>query len=108
MRSARRVVQLSEDSNLRLLIDIQHACSTDAIRAILTKDFHLIHAAVSTDRILITIDHSCVFHFRSVSPKITEIASITVADPEHYAEEVLRWLASGAPAVPHWQLGRSQ
>jgi hypothetical protein len=105
MRSKRRVVRVSEDSDLQLLVAIQAACASDAIRAILTKDFHLVCASIATDRVLITIDQHCVNHFRTISTNVPAIADITVANPDVSGVDVIQWLEKGAPSTLHWQLG---
>jgi hypothetical protein len=105
MRSKRRVVRVEESADLQLLVMIQAACSTDAIRAIVTKDFHLVYAAIATDRVLITVEERCVKHFRTISATVAAIATITVANPELMPDEVMQWLQNGAPATLSWQLG---
>jgi hypothetical protein len=105
MRNQNRIIRVDEDSNLHLLVAIQHACATDDVSAIVTKDFHLVSAALMTDQLLVSFDHTCIYHFRKVSLIVKEIAAITVADPDRHSQAVVRWLEAGAPSVPEWHLG---
>ena len=76
----------------------------DEIEA-LRKDFHLLHAALATDQVIISLDETVRGLFKRASQQVGEIRNIIWVNPDRTAEEQpIAWLQNGAPPEPHRQL----
>ena len=68
------------------------------------KDFHLLEAALETDRIIISLDETVRQHFTQAAPSVGEIRDIVWVNPERTEEQPLPWLRDGAPPEAHRKL----
>ena len=69
------------------------------------KDFHLLQAALATDRTVISLDETVRRLFVHASQQVGEIRDIIWVNPDRTAEEQpIEWLQNGAPPEPHRQL----
>ena len=60
------------------------------------KDLHLIEAAVTTDRIVVSLDDSARSIFHDVSRDVPEIGGIAWINPDTLGEDGREWLENGA------------
>ena len=69
------------------------------------KDYHLIQAALETDKTIISLDETVRTLFAQVSQHVNEIRHIIWVNPDRTEEEQpIAWLKNGAPSEPHRQL----
>ena len=65
------------------------------IKRILLKDIHLIEAALSMDRIVVSLDEKAKFHFASLVVQLPDLNQIMWVNPVA-DETVIEWLKEGA------------
>lgn len=70
----------------------------------MTKDFHLIEAAITTDKRIIALDDNARDLFAKVSSGIAEIREVLWLNPGSHSAEVNSWLKDGAPNNRKWWL----
>ncbi len=69
------------------------------------KDYHLIQAALETDKTIISLDETVRTLFAQVSQQVNEIRHIIWVNPDRTEEEQpIDWLKNGALSEPHRQL----
>ena len=69
------------------------------------KDFHLLQAALATDRTVISLDETVRDLFKRASQQVGEIQRIIWVNPDRTAEEQpIIWLQNGAPPETHRRL----
>jgi len=97
---ARKKVVPPEDlaHNEALRNRLSQAAASDASRAAIEKDAHLVEAALQADRIVISRDETVRGLFRQCCPIVSEIRYVLWANPQIEAEQVVLWLKSGAKA----------
>ena len=61
------------------------------------KDFHLLQAALATDRTVISLDETIRELFAQASQQVGEIRDIIWVNPERTEEKPIVWLQNGAP-----------
>ncbi len=72
---------------------------------VMQKDFHLLEAALDTDKTVISLDQTARQLFVRASQWVGEIRRIIWVNPERTAEEEpIAWLQNGAPPETHRQL----
>lgn len=69
----------------------------EAISKIILKDTHLLEAAITTDRRIVSLETNSFGHLRSIAGEIKEIAQLTLVNPDDSAQEPIAWLEDGAP-----------
>lgn len=73
------------------------------------KDFHLLGAALDTDKTIISLDETVRTLFAQATQQVGEIRNIVWVNPERTAEEQpITWLKNGAPPETHRQLSEYQ
>lgn len=73
------------------------------------KDFHLLGAALITDKTVVSLDETIRSLFANASHQVSEIRDIIWVNPERTAEEKpITWLRNGAPPEAHRQLSEYQ
>ena len=72
------------------------------------KDFHLVHAALATDRIIISGDRRARDAYQNASRRIRELGPICWVNPAVHGDLLLRWLRGEAEATRHWNLDPSR
>lgn len=68
------------------------------------KDWHLLEAALVTDKVILTLD-KVRFHYKAISAQFNEIRTITWVNPDGLEEEAVSWLEAGARPDAHRMLG---
>ena len=72
---------------------------------IMLKDYHLLGAALVTDKTVISLDETVRMLFAEASQEVGEIRGIIWVNPNRITEEQpIEWLQNGAPAETHRQL----
>ncbi len=72
--------------------------STSDLKALeeMSKDLHLIRAALATDQIIVSLDQTAESLFDTVSKSVREIRSVRWINPEKTRKELITWLEDGA------------
>lgn len=95
-------------TNLEKRLDLRKKVETKNISQIkkteMLKDFHLIEAAIATDRRIISLDDSAQKLFCDLSKSFTEMQDVLWVNPVSGAEYVISWLKKGAPNEDQWKL----
>ncbi len=65
-------------------------------KAAAKKDFHLIRAAIETDRVVISLDEKSRQLFASASSTVSSLGKIVWANPSVAKEKVVSWIKGGA------------
>jgi len=69
------------------------------------KDFHLLGAALATDKTIISLDETVRELFARATQQVGEIRGIIWVNPDRTTEEQpIAWLRNGAPPEAHRQL----
>lgn len=100
-RKKLKLLKVDEQQNLRRRIESE--VTSDAKKAAMLKDCHLIEAALATDRRIIALDNSARQLFSEASSNISEMQCIIWIDPVDDADRVIDWL-NGAPDQAKWYL----
>ncbi len=77
---------------------------TEETYAKMLKDWHLLEAALVTDKVILTLD-KVRFHFKAISAQFDDIRTITWVNPDAPEEEAVSWLEAGAMPETHRMLG---
>jgi len=97
----KKKVQLEfEDPTASLDEPLKNAGLNDKELAIALADRHLIEAALSADRIIISRDNDARDAFRKAAESVAEIRDITWVNPEEESDP-RKWLEAGGPADSH-------
>jgi hypothetical protein len=105
MDARKKVVRInpSEDEQFRDKITTT-ADNEDEIE-VMQKDFHLLQAALDTDKTVISLDQIARQLFATASQRVGEIRNIIWVNPDRTTEEEpIVWLKNGAPPELHRQL----
>ncbi len=69
------------------------------------KDFHLLEAALETDKTVISLDQTVRTLFAQAAQQVGEIRDVVWVNPDRTVEEQpIVWLQNGAPNEAHRQL----
>jgi len=79
--------------------------SQDKEKDAMEKDFHLIEAAMASDRAIASLDDTVRSLYSQAANSVGEIKQIVWGNPGNPAEDLLHWLQNGAPADDKRQLG---
>ena len=69
------------------------------------KDLHLVAAARSADRVIISPDNAALAIFRKLTPVTGAIADILWIDPVLDLDRLRLWLEADGPPAPLWRIG---
>ena len=94
--------EIEPDEDLRERIDM---AATPKQKATITRDVHLIEAAVATDRLISSRDETARRAFKIASNGIKEIGEIVWVNPTRACEKPIEWLQDGAKAESRRCLG---
>lgn len=96
-------VELSQNRTLHDKIEATATREKDI--NVMLKDFHLLEAALETDKVIISLE-KCVFKlFKQAARQVSEIRDIIWVNPDRTVEEQpIVWLKNGAPPEAHRQL----
>lgn len=87
-------IEIGPDENLRRRVE--NLASGKSLSDLL-KDFHLLEAALASDRRIVTLDKQFFKILRQIGVRMRELASLAVVNPVDDAQEPLKWLREGAP-----------
>ena len=80
-----------------LLAKLETGVDSEPARHAVMKDFHLLIAAIETDKTIITRDERLRQILHVASQQVGELRSIMCANPDFTEEEIVAWLNRGAP-----------
>lgn len=104
MKSRKRVLFIQDSEGIYEIRDrIKDISDKQRIDAI-TKDLHLIEAALLTDKIVISSDKRARNNFGSIIHTIEELKELNWVNPVNVEENVIGWINSGAPMEEKRQL----
>ena len=104
MDARRRVVRIDPPEDNTLQDKITTTTSDKDENEVMQKDFHLLAAALTTDKTVISLDETVRTLFARASQRIGEIRDIIWVNPERTEEQPITWLKNGAPPDAHRQL----
>ncbi|MYG00087.1 hypothetical protein F4212_13280 [Candidatus Poribacteria bacterium] len=100
----RRIVDINPPENDALHDKITTTTNDPDEVEVMEKDFHLLQAALETDKIIISLDQTVRILFANASHHVGEIRIIIWVNPERTEEQPIAWLQNGAPPEAHRQL----
>lgn len=84
---------------------IEATAQTDKNREAMVKDLRLLEAAISTDKIVISLDENTARKlFRKAALTVDSLKSVVWVNPDKAEETPLEWLKDGAPPDPERML----
>jgi hypothetical protein len=103
MISRKRREVVSSGSHIAIRVRLDHCQFTPSELAAAIKDFHLIDAALATDRIIFSLDATACALFVQASTKIAELRPIIWTDPSK-APGITQSICAGK-SRKEWTLG---
>lgn len=103
MRSRRRVERLAFKTNVNLLARVLGTAGTDAVVDAMEKDWHLVEAALATDRTISSSDDSARASFCTAAVKVASLKAIVWVNPS--VTDLVDWVCADAPSDPERRLG---
>ena len=104
MIARKRFVYVMLPQNRTLSDEIERTAVGERDIEALRKDFHLLHAALTTDRTIISLDETIRRLFKRASQQVSEIRDIIWVNPDRPEEQPIVWLQNGAPTEPNRRL----
>ena len=99
MKAKKKLMQVTDAATYTELLEQLEACiDTPRQREAVSKDFHLVVAALATDKIVITRDKELGKILHDAASEVRTLRSIVFANPEVAEDEIVAWLNRGAPA----------
>ena len=99
MTSRGRVIFDEVPPSNRMRREIERAAATSPGEiAALRKDFHLVEAAIATERNVVSLDEAVRRLFKAAAPSVAAIQKVVWVNPSHTAEQPITWLRRGAKA----------
>lgn len=95
---------VEEKQDLRQQVESENV--TQKQKNAMLKDCHLIEAAISTDRQIISLDDTARKLFVGLSHSVTDIQDVLWVNPVSDAAQVIAWL-EGAPNEAGWKLAHN-
>jgi hypothetical protein len=89
-----------------LLRDIEGTVDSGGALDDVRKDMHLIHAALATDRSIVSCDETARQLFANASSTVPALSPIVWVNPDREEETPIPWLENGAEAEPDRMLCR--
>ena len=105
MFGARKVEFIDDASNHNLRRKIIRYASCEKDCQEMTKDVHLLEAALRADNSIISMDETVHDLFRTISLNVGEIKIILWANPDDDEADIIKWLEEGAEPKDEWKLG---
>ncbi len=106
MTSQGRVIFDDVPASVRMRREIERAAAKNQREAAaLRKDFHLIEAAIATDRNVVSLDEIVRRLFKTSAQSVVAIKKVVWVNPANTAERPLTWLRDGAKAEHVRMLG---
>lgn len=104
MNAKRRVDRPNVGHDNAFCLKIERASQTEKALEAMKKDLHLIQAARTTDKRVISLDDTARDYFSEVSSQVGELRGILWVNPVNDDETPTQWLADGAPNEEQRQL----
>ena len=104
MDARKKVCRVEPEGDEELRDKIEKTATNKKAREDMQKDFHLLEAALETDRTIISLDETVRQHFTQAAPSVGEIQDTVWVNPERTEEQPLPWLRDGAPPEAHRKL----
>jgi len=98
MRARKRVNRLRFVSDELFRTEILAAARTQGQAADMSKDIHLLEAALQTDCPIASLDDRARDFFREASQTVRRLRGVVWVNPTKEAENALEWLQGGARA----------
>jgi hypothetical protein len=86
--------------------NIAGAQDTERDREAVIKDMHLIQAALSLDKLIVTLDENARTLFSKASGNNSMLRELVWVNPTHQDINPTKWLQNGAPVEKELMLGR--
>lgn len=107
MNARRNVEKLSLAPHVHLRNRILLDTPEPAAKREVLKDFHLIEAALETDRVVVSLEKvSLAFFHRAARNRAAELRQVMWRDPCVEPTDVQTWAAEGCAELPQHLLGR--
>jgi len=97
MNARKKIIKSNPSRNIALHNKAKKFVAKESDLEALLHDIHLIEAALTADRIVVSLDETARTLFRDAALNMGEIRSIAWLNPEKEAEEPIQWLTAGAP-----------
>lgn len=105
MYASRSVERVNPSPNNTLRNKITTTTSNQAAINAMEKDYHLLEAALATDKTIISLDETSRNLFKRAAQQVGDIRNIIWVNPEKTGEEgPITWLQQGAMPEQHRQL----
>lgn len=97
MVSRGRVIfdEVPPSNRMRREIESSAAANQRDLKA-LRKDFHLVEAAIATDRTVVSLDETVRRLFKAAAQSVVAIKKVVWVNPSIAAEQPVKWLRNGA------------
>lgn len=106
MKAKKKLVLVSQsDAYVELCARIEACFDRAKQQENIFKDFHLVVAALESDKIVITEDEQLRKLLHAAAAQVEELRSLTFANPTVSEEGIVAWLNRGAPAEKKRCLG---
>lgn len=109
MTSRRRVIfdDVAQSNRMRREIEGAAASRQSEVQA-LRKDFHLVEAAIATDRTVVSLDETVRRLFKAAALSVTAIKNVVWVNPGDTTEQPIAWVRNGAKPERGRMLGHRE
>jgi len=98
-------IQSEQYPNIKTQIISAISVKPEKYQISVLKDFHLIDAALATDKIIISLDNKARDAYSKLSAQVKELKQITWLNPDTVSiNEITDWLDKGAKPKKEWKL----
>ena len=108
MVARKRVLRIEPQQLEELKQKLEEVAGSQKDLEAMLKDFHLLEAALATDRTVIALDETVRALFGTACQTLGQIKIVVWVNPDKAEEQAFVWLEAGAEAEPHRQLGFQQ
>lgn len=108
MTSRRRVISDEVTPSGRMRRGIEKAAANQRDLRALRKDFHLVEAAIASDRTVISLDEIVRQLFKAAAKSVAAIQKVVWVNPAVRTEQPAAWLKKGAKPEAARMLGHSE
>lgn len=105
MRRKGKVVDVADPTRHELRARVAGAAASARDEQIVAKDFHLVEAALATDRLVVSMDETVRQRLASMATKFAELKPVVWVNPETDDSSAVEWLEAGARPERDGRLG---
>ncbi len=105
MEARKKVHHIEVTSQDKLYDKIECTTTSEKDCQAMFKDLHLIEAALSTDRIVISLDETARKLFSQTAQRVGELKSVMWVNPDKTEDRAIDWLEAGAKPDKNRQIG---